>query len=181
LSLLEPDALWQTVQRRLQRPGALGWLLMIPVVGGFGVALAAGIGVRVFDSEWSAVFGYTARPDVDGARFRMLWAALALAPLVQGAVGASLLGFYSQPRRWQAALAVAVVGAVPVYVSGLAMVLLPGIVIVLVGFCVSVVWWATGAREVLGVSAPECAEFVVATLTVTGAALMLFSTLFALF
>ena len=50
MSLLEPDALWQTVQRRLQRPGALGWLLLIPVLGGFGVALAAGIGVRVFDS-----------------------------------------------------------------------------------------------------------------------------------
>jgi hypothetical protein len=179
LSLLEPDALWQTVQQRLQRPGALGWLLMIPVVGGFGVALAADVGVRVFDSEWSAVFGYTARPDVDGARFRMLWAALALAPLLQGAVGALLLGFYSQPRRWRAALAVAVVGTVPVYVSGLAMVLLPGIVIVLIGFCASVVWWATGARDLLGVPAPECAEFVVATLFVVAAALMLFSTLFA--
>lgn len=178
MSLLEPDALWQSVQRRLSRPGALGWLLMIPVVGGFGVALAAGIGVRVFNSEWSAVFGYTARPDVDGARFRMLWAALALAPLVQGAVGASLLGFYSQPRRWSAALAVAVVGAVPVYVTGLAMVLLPGIVLVLVGFCVSLVWWATGARILLGVPAQDCAEFVVSTLIVAGAALMLFSTLF---
>ncbi len=179
MSLLEPDALWQTVQRRLQRPGALGWLLLIPVVGGFGVALAAGIGVRVFDSEWSAVFGYTARPDADGARFRTLWAALALAPLVQGAVGASLLGFYSQPRRWRTALAVAVVGAVPVYVSGLALVLLPGIVIVLIGFCASLVWWATGARDLLGVPASECAEYVVATLTFASAALMLFSTLFA--
>jgi hypothetical protein len=58
------------------------------------------------------------------------------------------------------------------------MVLLPGIVIVLIGFCASVVWWATGARDLLGVPAPECAEFVVATLFVVGAALMLFSTLF---
>ena len=89
-----------------------------------------------------------------------------------------MLGFYSQPRRWSAALAVAVVGAVPVYVSGLAMVLLPGIVLVLVGFCVSLVWWATGARSLLGVPAPDCAEFVVATLIVAGAALMLLSTLF---
>jgi hypothetical protein len=178
LSLLEPDALWQSVQRRLSRPGALGWLLMIPVVGGFGVALAAGIGVRVFNSEWSAVFGYTARPTASGIAHRRHRAALALAPLVQGAVGASLLGFYSQPRRWSAALAVAVVGAVPVYVTGLAMVLLPGIVLVLVGFCVSLVWWATGARILLGVPAQDCAEFVVSTLIVAGAALMLFSTLF---
>lgn len=178
MNLLEPEALWQAVQRRLQRPGAIGWLLMIPVAGGFGVALAAAVGVRVFNSEWSAVFGYTARPDVEGARFAMLWAALALAPLVQGAVGAALLGFYQQPRRWRAALAVAVVGAVPVYLSGLAMVLLPGIVIVLVGFGVSVVWWATGARDLLGVAASDTAEFVVATLFVAGAVLMLFSTLF---
>jgi hypothetical protein len=178
LSLLEPDALWQTLRQRLERPGLIGWLLLIPVLGGFAVAVAAEVGVRVFNSEWSAVFGYTARPDVDGSRFRMLWAALALAPLLQGVVGALLLGFYSQPRRWRAALAVAVVGTVPLYIAGLAMVLLPGIVIVLGGFSVSVVWWATGARDLLGVPASESAEFVVVMLIASSAALMLFSTLF---
>jgi hypothetical protein len=178
LSLLEPDALWQSVRRRLQRPGFLGWLLLIPVLGGFAVAIAAEVGVRIFDSEWNAVFGYTARPDVDGSRFRMFWAALALAPLLQGVVGALLLGFYSQPRRWRAALAVAVVGSMPLFVSGLAMVLLPGIVIVLGGFCVSLVWWATGARELLGVPASESAEYVAAMLIASSGALMLFSTWF---
>lgn len=155
-----------------------GWLFLIPVVGGFAVAVAAEVGVRVFDSEWNAVFGYSARPDLEGSRFRLLWAALALAPLVQGFVGASLLGFYSQRRRWRAALAVAVIGTVPLYVTGLAMVFLPGIVIVLGGFCVSVVWWATGARDLLGVPASESAEYVVAMLFVSSAVLMLFSTLF---
>ncbi len=178
MSLLEPDTLWQTVRQRVARPGLLGWLLLIPVVGGFAVALAAEVGVRVFNSEWNAVFGYAARPDVGGVRFRALWAALALAPLLQGVVGAMLLGFYSQPRRWRASLAVAVVGAVPLYVAGLAMVVLPGIVLVLAGFGVSLVWWATGARDLLGVTASESAEFVAAVLLVSSAALMLFSTLF---
>lgn len=178
MSLLEPETLWPAVRRYLERPGIFGWLLLIPVVGGFAVAVAAEVGVRVFDSDWNAVFGYSARPDLNGSRFRLLWAALALAPLVQGFVGASLLGFYSQRRRWRAALAVAVIGTVPLYVSGLAMVLLPGIVIVLGGFFVSVVWWATGARDLLGVPASETAEYVVVTLFASSAVLMLFSTQF---
>lgn len=178
MSLLEPDALWLVVQQRLEQPGLLKWLSLIPVLGGFAVAVAAEVGVRVFSSEWSTVFGYTARPDMDGSRFRMLWAALALAPWVQGVVGAMLLGFYARPRHWRAALAVAVVGAVPLYIAGLAMLWLPGIVIVLGGFCVSVVWWATGARDLLGVPASESAEFVVVMLIASSAALMLFSTLF---
>jgi len=178
LSLFEPEALWTAVERRLQRRGFVGPLLCVPALGALAAALASEIGVRHFNTQWHPVFGYSARPDAEGSRFLVLWAALALAPIAQGLVGAMLLPLYSRPRRWRAALAVAIVGAVPLYVSGLAMVLLPGLVIVLGGFAVSVAWWATGARELLAVPASECAEFVAAALIASSAALLLFSTAF---
>jgi hypothetical protein len=178
VSLLEPDALWAAVSHRLQQRGFLGWLVPVPAVGAFGVALASEFGVRHFNEQWHPVFGYSARPDAEGSRFLVLWIALALAPIVQGLVGAMLLPLYSRPRRWRAALAVAIVGTVPLYVSGLAMVVLPGLVIVLGGFALSTVWWAIAARELLDVPASECAEFVAATLIASSAGLLLFSRAF---
>lgn len=178
MSLFEPDALWVAVKGRLQQRDFLGWLLLVPALGALGVALASELGVRHFNAQWHPVFGYSARPDSEGARFLVLWTALALAPIVQGLVGALLLPLYSRPRRWRAALAAAIVGTVPLYVSGLAMVVLPGLVIVLGGFAVSVVWWAIGARELLEVPASECAEFVAATLIASSSALLLFSRVF---
>ncbi|HSQ11009.1 MAG TPA: hypothetical protein VLN25_10420 [Burkholderiaceae bacterium] len=82
MNVFEPDGLWEAVRERLARPGALGWLTLIPVVGAFAVAIAAETGVRVFNTDWHAVFGYSARPDTDGSRFRALWVALALAPYI---------------------------------------------------------------------------------------------------
>ena len=178
MNLIEPEGLWQAVCAGLGKPRANLLLALIPVLGAFAVASAAEIGVRVFDSAWNPVFGYSARPDADGARFASLWAALALAPFVQGLVGALVLPLYSRPRRWLAALAVAVVGTVPLYVAGLAIVMLPGIIVVLGGFFVSAVWWARGARELLDVAQAECIEYVAATLVASSALLLLASTAF---
>jgi len=178
LSLLEPDALWANVQRRLQRREFMGWLLLVPVLGGLGIALASEIGVRHFNLQWHPVFGYSARPDTDGTRFLMLWTTLAVAPIFQGLAGALLLSLYARPRRWRAALAVAIVGSVPLYVTGLALIVLPGVVVLLGGFAVSLVWWTIGSRELLEVLASESAEFVTATLIASSSALVLGSTAF---
>jgi hypothetical protein len=178
LNLIEPEGLWQTVRERMDRPGAAGWLLLIPVVGALGVAAAAEIGVRVFNTEWNPVFGYSARPDTEGQRFRLLWAALALAPFAQGAVGAMILPLYRLRRRWRAAIAVAVVGTLPLYVAGLALIALPGIFFVLLAFFVSFVWWTTGARELLEVPPAETLEFVTVTLLASNSAIFLGSTAF---
>ena len=173
MNVFEPDGLWEAVRERLARPGALGWLALIPVVGAFAVAIAAETGVRVFNTEWHAVFGYSARPDADGSRFRALWVALALTPYLQGVVGALLLPMYGCPRRWRSAIAVAVVGTVPLYLAGLAMVWLPGIILVLGALSVSFVWWVMGARELLDVPHSETTEFVTVTLIGSSTAVFL--------
>lgn len=173
MNVFEPEGLWEAVRKRLRRPGAFGWLVLIPVFGAFAVAIASETGVRVFNTEWHAVFGYSARPDVDGSRFRGLWVALALSPYLQGIAGALLLPMYGRTRRWRAAIAVTVVGTVPLYLAGLTMVWLPGIILVLGAFCVSFVWWIIGARELLDVPHSEATEFVTVTLMASSAAVLL--------
>jgi hypothetical protein len=178
LSLFEPEGLWQAVRERIAQRSAFAWLLLVPIVGGLAVALAAETGVRVFNTEWSPVFGYSARPDDDGARLRLLWVGLASAPWVQAAVGGMILPLYGVPRRWLVALAVAVVGTVPLYVAGLALILLPGIMLVLLAFSVSFVWWTTGACELLDVPRGESTEFVTVTVFASSSVLFLCSTAF---
>jgi hypothetical protein len=176
LNVFEPDGLWDAVRNRLPRPGSLGWLALIPVVGAFAVAIAAETGVRVFNTEWHAVFGYSARPDADGSRFRALWVALAVTPYLQGVVGAFLLPMVGRTRQWRAAIAVAVVGTVPLYLAGLTMVWLPGIILVLGAFFVSFVWWVNGAPELLDVPHSEATEFVTVTLIGSSASVLLLTT-----
>jgi hypothetical protein len=178
LSIFEPEGLWDTVRERLVRPGAIGWLMLIPGVGGLAVAIAAETGVRVFTTEWNPVIGYSARPDDDGSRLRLLWIGLALAPFVQAAAGLLILPLYGLRRRARAALAVAVVGTIPLYVAGLSLVMLPGILLVLVAFFVSFVWWTTGVCELLEVPRAEGPEFVAIMVLAASSALFLCSTAF---
>jgi hypothetical protein len=89
-----------------------------------------------------------------------------------------LLPFYRRRRQWLAAFAVFVIGAVPLYVAGLSLLLLPGILLVLVAFFISFVWWTTGARELLGVPHGEAIEFVTMTVLGTSSALFVCSTAF---
>ena len=117
MSLLEPEGLWDRVRRRCERDTALLPLLLIPLAGALGVAVAAEAGVRLFNTEWNPVLGYSARPDNEGSRVGLLWLALALAPFVQAVVGTLVLPLYGRPRRWRTALVVFVVGAVPLYVA----------------------------------------------------------------
>jgi len=176
LSIFEPEGLWEAVRERMERPGAIGWLLLIPIFGALAVAIAAETGVRVFNTEWNAVLGYSARPDDDGARLRLLWVALALAPFVQAAAGLLILPLYGRRRRPRTALAVSIVGTIPLYAAGLSLVLLPGIIVVLVAFFVSFVWWTTGARQLLEVPQAEGPEFVAVTVLAASSALFLCST-----
>lgn len=174
--MLQPLALWSKVARRLERPDTSVQLLQlfgIAALGGGGIALASEIGVRVFNTDWHLVAGYSVQPARSWSTFFSLWSVYALAPLVQGLCGAWLLVLYRRPRQWRAALAVSVVGMTPIYLAGLSLVLLPGILLVCMAFLISCMWWSSGCEEVLGVPASESADYVAAMLISSSAVIFL--------
>ena len=178
MNLLEPEGLWPAVDERLGSGGARFALLAQPLVGALGVTVASEIGVRVFNGEWHPVFGYSALPDVAGTRMLLLWLALATAPFVQTLIALAVLPLYNCSRRPLATYAVFAVGSVPLYVAGLALLLLPGILLVCLAGFVSLAWWSQGAHALLGVPRSETIEFVVIALFASSALLGLASTAF---
>jgi hypothetical protein len=84
---------------------------------------------------------------------------------------------YGRSRDWMGGLAVAVLGSVPVYVAGLGLVLLPGILLVCLAFLVSCAWWGSGARLLLGIPSGEAADHVVASFIAGSLALTIASAL----
>jgi hypothetical protein len=176
-SLTEPAGLWAWTASRRDQPAMALALVAIVVAGGLGVATATEIGVRVFNTEWNAVAGYAAQRQRGWGPFMHLWAAAALLPVVHGLAGAWLLPMYGRPRDWQGGVAVGVLGAVPLYIAGLALVLLPGVLLVCIAFLVSCAWWGSGARLLLGLPSGDAPDYVVASIIASSVVLSL---LFAL-
>ena len=162
-TLLEPAALWQWIARQRADPRFVAMLVAVAVLGGFVVAVATEIGVRVFNTDWNYVAGYTPQPDRTWGPLLMLWAMAAALPVAQGLAGGAMLPLYGRPRDWVGGLAVGVVGSLPIYLAALALVMLPGILVVCVAFLVSCAWWGCGARLVLGVPLGEASDHVVAS------------------
>lgn len=173
--LFDPEAWWDFIEPKIDHGGALPLLCALALGGGLVIALATEIGIRIFNTDWNYVAGYGMQRDRGWAPFFTLWAVVGLAPFVQGLVSAGLLKLYAHSRRWLRAIAVAVIGSIPVYVAGLSLILLPGILIVIVAFLVSCAWWAGGSRRLLGVAYGDSAEYVAVSLVVSGALLVLLS------
>jgi len=108
------------------------------------------------------------------------WATTAY--LVTSTVSTPLYGklsdIYGRKPFYLFAIVVFVVGSVPLYVAGLSLLLLPGILVVLVAFFISIAWWTTGAYELLEVPRGEGAEFVTVSLLGASSALFVCSTAF---
>jgi hypothetical protein len=170
-ALLEPARLWSAVARRRDAPHAAAALVALALLGGLVVAGATEIGVRHFNVEWHAVAGYPVPVHRGWVQFAMLWASAAALPLLQGLAGGWLLPMYGRPRDWRGGLAVGVVGSLPIYAAAPALVVLPGVLLVCIGFLVSCGWWGSGARLLLGVPAGEAADHVVASIIVSAVAL----------
>lgn len=159
-SWFEPLSLWRRVEQRLAQPRrALGTLLLVALLGAFGAASAVALGARWFSVLWDGDIGFV--PFADGRidPFRATFLGMLLAPLALMAMYLLLGRYYRLPSRPLAAFAVAVSGAIPVYVAGLTMVFMPAILLVISAFVRSCFWWATGARLLLGVAADDSAEF----------------------
>lgn len=174
VALFEPEWVWQWVARRRTQPGWLWGPVAVAVVGGLIVAAATEIGVRVFNTDWNFVAGYSAQPDRGWKPLLVLWLAATGLPLAQGLCGGWLLPMYGRPRDWAGGLAVGVYGSLPIYAVAPALIVLPGIVLVCVAYLVSCSWWGSGARSILSVPIGESADHVVASI-VAGSLAMSFA------
>ncbi|MEO8188403.1 MAG: hypothetical protein ABI580_13675 [Burkholderiaceae bacterium] len=141
--------------------------------GAFGIALACEIGIRHFNTDWNYALGYSVQRGRDWQPFFALWAGVVIWPIVLGLVGVALLKIYSRPLCWRRGVAVAIIGSIPMYVAGLTLVLLPGILLFAVAFLISCGWWASGNRRLLGIRDSESAEHVAVSLTISGVLMLL--------
>ena len=176
--LTELETWWGAIERQLGDRRLTIALLVVAASGALGIAVACEIGVRVFNTDWNQVFGYTAQRDRGAMPFFTLWIGTTLAPLLQGLVGGTLTKVYAAPPRpyhWQRAMAVAIVGSIPMYVAGLSLIFLPGIMLFAIAFVVSCGWWASGNRGLLGLKYSESPEHVAVSLLISGGLLLLVS------
>ena len=171
----DPEAWWDAIEPLLGDRRLTLALIVLALAGSFVVAVASEIGVRVFNTDWNNTFGYAVQRNRGWQPFFALWSGFAIATIVQGLVGAALLRIYSKPQRWLRGVAVAIIGSVPMYVTGVTLVLLPGILLFAIAFLISCGWWASGNRRLLGLTYGESPEHVAVSLVVSGA-LMVFIT-----
>lgn len=164
IALFEPERVWLWAARQRTRPGWIWTPVAVAVVGGFVVAVATEIGVRVFNTDWNFVAGYSVQPDRGWKPLLVLWLAAAGLPIAQGLFGGWLLPMYGRPRDWSGGLTVGVLGSLPIYAVAPALAVLPGILLVCVAFLLSCSWWGSGARSLLGVPIGESADHVVASI-----------------
>lgn len=175
-----PEAWWGAIEPHFYDRRLALALLALAVLGALFVAIACEIGVRYFNTDWNQVFGYKVQRNRDWRPFMALWGGLTLVPLAQGLVAAALLPVYSLPRQWLRAVAVAIIGYLPMYVAAIALVLLPGIFVFAIAFVISCGWWASGNRRLLGVSDNDSAEHVAVSLAASGVLVLLTSATFPL-
>ena len=171
----DPEAWWDAIEPLLGDRRLTLALIALALAGAFVVAAASEIGVRVFNTEWNNTFGYAVQRNRGWQPFFALWSGFAIATVVQGLVGAALLKIYSKPQRWLHGVAVAIIGSIPMYVAGVTLVFLPGILLFAIAFVISCGWWASGNRRLLGLTYGEAPEHVAVSLTISGGLMLLVS------
>ena len=172
-AVTKPDSWWDAIESRLGDRRLPIMLLGLASAGAFGIALACEVGIRHFNTDWNYGLGYSVQRGRSWQPLFALWAGVTLSPIVLGLVGVALLKIYSRPLRWGRGMAVAIIGSIPMYVAGLTLVLLPGILLFAIAFLISCGWWASGNRRLLGMRDSESAEHVAVSLTISGVLMML--------
>lgn len=173
LKLADPDIWWDTFERHLGDSRLPIALLALAITGALVIAAASEIGIRCFNTEWNFAFGYSVQRDRGWEPFFALWGGTAIALITQGLVGAALMPVYSKPRLWMRAVSVAIIGSIPMYVAGLALVFLPGALLFAFGFLLSCGWWTSGGRRLLGLGYGEAPEHVVVSLAISAGLMLL--------
>jgi hypothetical protein len=120
--LADPDAWWNAVEPLVDDRRFTIALVLLALAGSFVVTVASEIGIRIFNTDWDNTLGYAVQSNRSWEPFFALWGGFTIATIVQGLIGAALLKIYSKPSHWLRGVAVAVIGSVPMYVTGVALV-----------------------------------------------------------
>ena len=171
--LTDPEAWWDAIEPLLRDRRFTIALIVLALAGSFVVTVASEIGIRIFNTDWDSTLGYAVQPNRGWQPFFAMWGGFTIATIVQGLIGAALLKIYSKPQRWLRSVAVAIIGTIPMYVTGVTLVLLPGILLFAIAFVISCGWWASGNRRLLGLTYGESFEHVAVSLMLSGGLMVL--------
>ncbi|MBA2690678.1 MAG: YIP1 family protein [Burkholderiales bacterium] len=154
-----PRKEWDAIAGEPDSIGRLCWRYILPF--SLIAPLSTMIGMRLFDGEWDAGYGYfvPAARIVPSAIGTFVISVLTIFMLA--ATYWLLAGFYDVKRNYLAALKVAVYGAIPVWISGVFLFLLPMIALSMAALAYSCVLYAIGLNRVMGVNEDNSAELAV--------------------
>jgi hypothetical protein len=163
---LSPDHWLDRLAVRLQQqPVAITWrLALLSVLGAVVPAISVYIGTRYLTTAWDFELGYTPVSDDRIDPFRATLIGLLFTPWLIAAAMALLAPLFDRPRQPRAALATAVIGTVPLYVSCSFLFFLPALFLVFLAFLVSCLWWGAAAQRLLGVDSAHSAGLTAASL-----------------
>jgi len=180
-SLLSPEArLTATEVEIASAPRAsLARLLLTMVAGATVSAVAVYAGTRWLTTAWNFDLGFVPAfvDRIDPLRATLF--TMIGGPLLLALAFTLVAPLFGQPRRPHAALAVAVIGMMPIYVVGALMFFMPAVLLLLLAFFVSCFRWGHGAQRLLGVPHGEVAEFIAITLIAASVALQIAGALLA--
>src|SRR5512134_862824 len=111
------------------------------LLGALGAGVAAELGAGLFNTRSSVEFGFLATPSGTLHPFPLTFIGVLITPLVLAAAFLALARVYRLPARPLAALAVAVYGSLPIYVTLLLMWAPAAILVVCAALIVSLFWW----------------------------------------
>ena len=159
--VIEPSQAWSEIAKA---PLSIDQLVRRALPLSVLPAAASVVGMRVFDASWSPQHGYHVGADaIVRAGVATLVGSMA-SVFALAAIFFLLAPMYDARRDFRAALNVAVLGTVPLWASGM-LLLLPAMVIAcMAALCHSFYLYYVGAGEVLGVKRADQAEFVAASL-----------------
>jgi hypothetical protein len=166
LLLVHPHAQWQAIAR--QTISVLRLLFAFVVPFSCLTALAVSMGVTFFDTTWDAQFGYHLQPAGLPVLVATILGFSIGSVVLLAAVFTWIAPMYERPRHFVEALKVATFGSLPVWIASAALVVLPGVVVVVVAFGYSCYLYTIGLREVLGTSTDEAPEYLAISLIFHG-------------
>lgn len=169
--LSRPDAAWDTIAgEQIDLVNLLRrWILPLSLIAPVGLT----IGATFFDREWNAKLGYAVLPGQIFPAALTTFVASILAVFMLAGVFSWIAPLFGTKRAFNAALKVAVFGAVPVWAAGALLFLMPMIIAVMIAFFYSCYLYYIGVVKILGVAEEQAAEFVAISMLFMSLGLML--------